>query len=256
MVDRIPAMMSSSSETAVVWFLYFCAASVAGWVLESTYKSLVERRWVNSGFLSGPFVPIYGFGVLSIALLERLLATAPTPLRWMAVVLAPSVVEYATSFLLEKVFKLRLWDYSDRPLNLNGRICLAFSACWGVLSAAIVLAEPNVLAWLARLDSRRGYFLAGALSMYFLMDTLGSSKSYLNFKSFSSELKELAARGGSFLPSLELGKAKLPREIRRLLKPLRAFPELAREFHPSLQAIPDWILSKLEKRIGGRHFHK
>lgn len=250
-------MFLPTREWALTWFLYFSATAFIGWMLESTYRSFAERRLVNSGFLSGPFVPIYGFGALSIALLARLLSAAHGSLYWAVLVVAPTVVEYLASFLLEKAFGLRLWDYRDQALNVRGRVCLLFSAFWAALTvAAVFWLEPLLLGIIEAAAGEIRYFAAGALFMYFVMDTIGSSRSLFNFADFVAELKELAARGGALLPNLELEAKKLPREIRRLLKPLRAFPLLGGQLHPLRPAIPDWIAARLEKLIGGRHFRK
>lgn len=248
-------METSNGGRAVAWFLYFAAASFLGWILESAYKSLKEGRWVNSGFLSGPFVPVYGFGALSIAALARVLDGAPPALAWACLVLAPSAVEYIAAWLLERTLALRIWDYRRLPLNLHGRICLGFSLCWAALTAGTVLyAEPLLLGRILSLTDRTAYFAAGALAMYFWMDAVASVRSFVNFAAFVADLRELIARGGSFLPSFELGRAKLPREIRRLLKPLKAFPHLAGELRPLAGAIPEWITDRLSSILGARHF--
>ncbi len=244
-------------EHVLNWFLYFSASSFLGWVLESAYRSARERHWVNSGFLSGPFVPIYGFGALGIALFERLLHNAPGIVYWIVLVLIPTAIEYAASYVLEKAFKLRLWDYSAEPLNIRGRVCLLFSVFWAGLTALLVLfVEPRLLARIGRIGLDARYFAAGALSMYFVMDTIGSSRSFINFKAFVRELKELTARGGSLLPQFEIEARKLPREIRRLIKPLKSFPLLTRELAPLLHSVPGWITSRLEDIVGRRHFRK
>lgn len=242
----------------LTWFLYFSAASFLGWILESTYRSVQERRWVNSGFLSGPFVPIYGFGALFIALLARFLAHTHGVLFWTVLSLSPTAVEYVASYLMEKLFGLRLWDYHSQPFNIKGRVCLLFSFFWVLLTAfAVFYIEPFLLRKIAAIALLDRYFLSGALFMYFVMDTIGSSRSLINFKAFVADLKELAARGGAFLPTLDLGgRGRLPREIKRLIKPLKAFPLLTGELKPLIHAIPDWITTRLESIIGGRHFRK
>ncbi|MFA6508527.1 MAG: putative ABC transporter permease [Treponemataceae bacterium] len=250
-------MSGTPHEQILNWFLYFSAASGLGWILESTFRSIQEHRLVNSGFLSGPFVPIYGFGALFVALLARLLAHTHGVLFWAILAISPTIVEYTASYLLEKLFGLRLWDYQDQPFNLKGRVCLAFSLCWVVLTAfAVFYIEPFLLGKITAIGIHERYFLSGALSMYFAMDTVGSSRAIINFKAFVVDLKALAARGGAFFPSLEIDAGRLPREIKRLVKPLKAFPQLSGELKPMLHAIPDWITARLESIIGGRHFHK
>lgn len=248
-------MIGTLREQILGWFLYFTATSFLGWMVESAYRSAVERRPVNSGFLSGPFVPIYGFGALAIAGLARLLAGAHGGVYWIALVAAPTVLEYAASYFLEKAFGLRLWDYRKEAFNLRGRVCLLYSGFWAVLTVlAVYLIQPFLVGKIGGVESHARYFLSGAFSMYFLMDTIGSSRALFNFKAFIADLKELIARGGSFIPSLEQEAKKLPREFRRLLKPLRAFPHLGGQLNQLRTGIPEWISARLEKVLGGRHF--
>ncbi len=250
-------MIDATSGNLIVWFLYFSVAAAFGWVIESTFRSVTEHHWVNSGFLSGPFIPIYGFGALALAALARALTNAHWALFWPILVVTPTVVEYVSSYLLEKAFGLRLWDYSREPLNIHGRICLLFSIYWAIMTVLTIhFVEPFVLARIRALGEYTRVYLSGALSMYFVMDTVGSSKALINFKAFVVDLRALVERGGSFLPSLELDTKRLPREIRRIVKPLKSFPTLVSELRPSLDAIPGWITSKLESIIGGRHFGK
>lgn len=250
-------MSGSIAEFALNWFLYFTTTSFIGWILESAYKSVKERRLVNSGFLSGPFVPIYGFGALTLALFARILESAPDGVAWIILGLTPTAIEYAASYILEKAFRLRLWDYSTEPFNLRGRVCLMFALIWVALTAFTVLfVEPYLLERIANVDLYARFFLSGAFSMYFVMDTIGSSRSFINFKAFVVEFKELVERGGAFLPQFEVASKRLPREIRRLMKPLKSFPLLSGELKPMLHAVPDWIIARLESKIGGRHFRK
>jgi len=250
-------MIEPIHQDVLNWFLYFTFSSFIGWLLETGWRSMRERKFVNSGFLSGPFVPIYGFGALSIAFLARMAARANGFMFWVILVIAPTVLEYVASWLLEKSFGLRLWDYRSEPFNLKGRVCLLFSGFWAVLTViAISVVEPFLLERITGIVLFTRYFLTGAFLMYFAMDTVWSVRSLINFKTFIAELKEVAARGGAFLPSLELGARRLPREIRRLLKPLKAFPSLVGELKPMLHAIPEWVTSRLESIVGGRHFLK
>jgi len=244
-------------ENIMNWFLYFSATSFIGWILESTYRSIRERRLVNSGFLTGPFVPLYGFGALAVALLARVLAHTHGILFWLILAISPTALEYWSSWLMEKIFGLRLWDYAAEPFNLNGRVCLQFSVFWIVLTAlAVLIVEPFLLERIAAIGIYSRYFLSGALSMTFIIDAVVSSRAMSYFKAFIADLKLLVERGSAFRPSLDVGARRLPMEIKRLVKPLKAFPELTRELKPMINAIPDWITTKLESIVGGRHFRK
>lgn len=254
--DRyISVMKMLSYDSIVLWFLYFSVTAFLGWVAESGYRTIEERRPVNSGFLTGPFIPIYGFGALAIAALSRAIPREWAVLYWGILALSPSIVEYLTSWLFERLFGLRLWDYSDKPFNLKGRIGLLFSFYWACLTVFTVLfLEPFLLGLIASTGERLKYFFAGALSMNFFIDTVISSRAIMYFKRFIIELRELAMQGGSFRPLLKENDERLPNEIRRLLKPLKAFPNLVRELKPTITAIPEWIRAKMESMIGGKHF--
>lgn len=100
--------------------------------MESIYKSVLEKKWINSGFLHGTFCPIYGFGaVIMISILTKV------PHNIFIVFIISTILltiwEYVVGFLLEKIFKTKYWDYSKLPFNINGRVCLKNSAYWGVL---------------------------------------------------------------------------------------------------------------------------
>lgn len=121
-------------------FMFFFFSAV-GWTVECTYRSLGERRIINSGFLYGPMCPIYGVGCLVI---DTLLVPIATPLekRLIPVLLLGMVlsdtVEYVTSFLMEKLFNTRWWDYSNNFLNLHGRICFKHTMYWAIFTFAYV----------------------------------------------------------------------------------------------------------------------
>lgn len=113
---------------------YFIIYSIAGYVIETAFgfltKGVLESR---KGFLYGPFCPIYGLGaVIMILGLQAFKKNNYT--LFLGGFLVGSVVEYLISFLGEAIFKVNWWDYSDRFLNINGRICFTFSLFWGLLA--------------------------------------------------------------------------------------------------------------------------
>lgn len=113
----------------VIWFFFIYA--FIGWCAEVTYAAVVTGKFVNRGFLNGPWCPIYGIGVLVVvALLDPLKDNLA--LMFVGSVLVTSLIEGVGGFVLEKLFRQRWWDYSDRPLNIGGYVCLQFSLMWGV----------------------------------------------------------------------------------------------------------------------------
>ena len=233
------------------YLLYFYSMSFAGWLLETAYRSVVERRFVNAGFLTGPFVPIYGFGSLAITLIGRATMDFSPLMAWAAMALSPTILEYATSWLLERFFGIALWDYKNEKLNIHGRVCLRFSVYWAVLSPVLVFGiNPFIFAWLASPGPYMNHFFAGALLAYFSIDTWRSARSVFDYKAAVADIRALVAQGRSFLPSFDTGVTKrLPAELRRLLRPIGVFPALSREFRPHLHAFPDWIRERIERRM-------
>ena len=157
----------------VVWFLVY---SVLGWMYESTYCTIVERKWANRGFLYGPLCPIYGFGVIGmIAVWQLVQAEGISVSPWQVFVvtaLGTAVLEYLTSWALEKLFHAYWWDYSNMPLNINGRICLPASIFFGLggLLVVYVLYEPTVRI-IAQMDPLATEALALVLMAIMAADT-------------------------------------------------------------------------------------
>lgn len=108
---------------------FFVFYSFAGWCLEVLYYFKNERRFVNRGFLYGPFCPIYGFGVLFLVVFLDNYKHNIFALFFLACFFT-TVLEYITGFVLEKAFKTKWWDYTDDPFNIHGRVCLLYSLLW------------------------------------------------------------------------------------------------------------------------------
>lgn len=119
-------------------FIYFAIYSFLGWCLESIYKTILEKKPVNSGFLYGPFCPIYGFGAIIMILLLQTLVNNIIVLFIVSMILL-TIWEYVVGVILEKVFKTKYWDYSDLKFNINGRVCLKNSIYWGILGVIFTL---------------------------------------------------------------------------------------------------------------------
>ncbi|WP_099205058.1 putative ABC transporter permease [Scatolibacter rhodanostii] len=108
----------------------FFILSFVGWIGEVAFAAIVEKRFVNRGFLNGPLCPIYGIGAVFMYLL--LGSIDGVMLLFLGSMLIGSAVEWIAGFLLEKIFHQKWWDYSNLPYNLNGYICLGFSVFWGM----------------------------------------------------------------------------------------------------------------------------
>ena len=121
-------------------FMFFVFSAI-GWAIECTYRSLGEKKIINSGFLYGPMCPIYGTGCLVFELilvpLSQPIEKRLIPVLLLGMVLA-DIVEYATSYIMEKLFNARWWDYSNNFLNLHGRICFKHTCYWAIFAFVYV----------------------------------------------------------------------------------------------------------------------
>jgi uncharacterized membrane protein len=115
------------------WLLWFFLYSFVGWAWETALFTVQERRFVNRGFLNGPFCPIYGFGALLLLLFLENRVGNIFALFFIAVVLTTSL-EYLTAVLLENLFHAKWWDYSMFPLNYKGRVSVISSAVFGIFA--------------------------------------------------------------------------------------------------------------------------
>ncbi|MHC5250059.1 putative ABC transporter permease [Enterococcus sp. HY326] len=112
-------------------FMTFIVYAFVGWIWESIFCSIKDRHFVYRGFLLGPYCPVYGFGVTAVLLLVP--ENAGTLLNlYFNVVVIVTIIEYITSWLLEKVFNMKLWDYTNVPLNIGGRVAVSVSLFWGI----------------------------------------------------------------------------------------------------------------------------
>ena len=124
-------------QTIETYFLLFISYAFLGWCMEIGCKYVQFGKFINRGFLNGPYCPIYGSGaVLVILVLGKL--TNPFLLFFAGALLTCSL-EYLTSFVMEKLFHARWWDYSKRKFNINGRVCLIGAVVFGAFSTVLVL---------------------------------------------------------------------------------------------------------------------
>lgn len=112
------------------WFFIY---SFFGWLWETCFVSLKNGKYVNRGFINGPFCTIYGFGALSVYLILKPVGDSILCLFFGGIVVA-TVLEYVTAVLMESIFHTSWWDYSDNKFNFQGRICLGASLGWGVFT--------------------------------------------------------------------------------------------------------------------------
>ena len=172
------------------WVLLFFFYCFCGWVWESCYVSACQRRWVNRGFLQGPLLPIYGSGAI-IILFVTLPVEDDLRLVWLLGMLAATALEYVVGAAMEKIFKVRYWDYSKHKFNLNGHICLRSSIAWGFFSILLVrFLHPPVGRLLADLPAWAVDPLALALTAAFTVDVVRSVQAALDLREILTKLTE------------------------------------------------------------------
>lgn len=134
------------------YFLLFIIYSCMGWLLEVACKLRDTKKIINRGFLIGPYCPIYGFGAVAITLLLYRYSYDPLVLFIMTIFTC-GALEYGTSYVMEKLFKARWWDYSKRKFNLDGRICLGTIIPFGVFGLILTyITNPKIIQMLNNLN--------------------------------------------------------------------------------------------------------
>lgn len=119
------------------WLVYFYFYCICGWIFESTYVSLSNRKWINRGFMKGPWLPLYGSGAVIILLVTLPFQQYPVAVYFAGAITA-TILEYFTGVVMLKLFKVRYWDYSHRKIQFQGHICLVSTIAWGFLSLLMV----------------------------------------------------------------------------------------------------------------------
>ncbi len=119
-----------------IWLAFFYIYCFLGWCFESAYVSIKEQRLVNRGFLRGPVIPIYGFGAVTMLFVsypykDDILAC------FISGMIGATTLEYVTGVVMEQLFKVKYWDYSNQKFNYNGYICLSSSIVWGIFTVLL-----------------------------------------------------------------------------------------------------------------------
>lgn len=165
-----------------ILFLLFIMYSFLGWSLEVVCKLLEKGKFINRGFLIGPVCPIYGFGAVSITVLLNKYKSDVIVLFIMAMVIS-SVLEYFTSYIMEKLFNARWWDYSTKRFNINGRICLETLIPFGILGILITyIVNPFFLSIINKLSIGSIYTLSIILFILLISDLILSYRVVNNVK--------------------------------------------------------------------------
>ncbi len=158
-----------------IYFLLFLSYSFLGWCMEVICKFIQMKKFVNRGFLIGPYCPIYGWGALTITVLLKRYMEDPLVLFVMSTIIC-SIIEYFTSYFMEKKYHARWWDYSNKKFNINGRICLETLIPFGVLGVIIMyVTNPILFDFYHKIPQFVIHILSGILFIGFTVDNIISS---------------------------------------------------------------------------------
>ena len=171
--------------------LYFIIYSFLGWIMESTFRTIKEKKIINTGFLKGPFCPIYGFGAIIMFLFLDQFENKPILLFFIAMIIL-TIWEYIVGVLLEKIFKTKYWDYSDHKFNFQGRICLTNSIYWGLLGVVFVkYIHPFIQGIISKVDIQILYYISSIITVVFLVDMIASIIKVKNISITLEKIEEL-----------------------------------------------------------------
>lgn len=160
--------------TFTYYFLIFIIYAILGWIMETCLCSISQKKLVNRGFLIGPYCPIYGWGCLAIIFLLKPYTKDPLVLICMTIIIC-SILEYFTSWIMEKIFHARWWDYSNKKYNIEGRICLKNSIFFGIGGVLVLLIiQPFVENILNSIDKNVLIIIGTILFIIFLIDNICS----------------------------------------------------------------------------------
>ena len=220
-------------------FIYYIIYSFIGWVLESLYKSILQKKLVNSGFLAGPFCPIYGYGALIMYLSLK------------------DVTSNIVGLFLELVFKTKYWDYSNNKFNIDGRVCLLNSFYWGILGIIFMkFIHPGVEALVDKIPDLYVYIIVGVGFVYFVIDTITSTVKVININSRLTELEKITNQIKERIEALNARNLKQFENIIRLRRVYKYSIHKKLEEHKKkdnileqLKVTQQEVQAKLEKRM-------
>ena len=223
-------------EYAVDLVLLFFAYSFLGWCIEVTLKYFQFHRFINRGFLTGPWLPIYGSGAVLITLAVNGLAPLESSVGTtfaLSFVLC-GTVEYGTSYVMEKRFHARWWDYSQKPMNLHGRVWIGNLVLFGLGGVLIIeVLDPLFLGLIGSLSLLRRQILAGVLGSVFLADYI---MSHFVLKLVKTGVERSEADNTE----------EISREIRLLLRDRSVFHRRFAEAYPEVIYKTERIAARME----------
>ena len=198
------------------WLTFFYVYCFFGWIFESTYVSLKQRHFVNRGFLRLPMLPLYGTGAVmmlwvSLPVRNSLIAV------YFSGVIGATVLEYITGWAMERLFKVRYWDYSNQKFNLHGYICLTSSIAWGFLTILMTeVIHPPIAKAVLEIKPHTECFFLITTTILFGYDTFQSTKEALDLARALESITKLRAELEDMQVQIALLRAETVQEIHRI----------------------------------------
>lgn len=179
---------------------YFLIYSFIGWILESVLKTILEKKFVNSGFLYGPFCPIYGIGAIIMYLGLGEFKEFPI-LVFILGFLILSIWEYIVGWGLEKVFNTKYWDYSQNKFNIKGRVCLLNSLIWGILGIIFTyIVHPFIESKIAQIPEGIILYILIVVYTYLIID---ATISIIKIRNITIKVEKIREIGETIKEKLE-----------------------------------------------------
>lgn len=207
------------------YFLLFMMYSFIGWIIEVINFIFISKKVVDRGFLIGPYLPIYGFGALAIIIFLQKYSSDLITLFCMCMIIC-CVLEYFTSFIMEKLFHARWWDYSNERFNIEGRVCLKTTVLFGFAGSIILcVVNPLLLSILSMVPSLVKTILTVILFIIFVIDVLISFKVIFTFRTFTQNVrKDSTSEFNKLVKKMISSKSILGKRL------MQAFPNLKLSF--------------------------
>ena len=198
------------------WLLFFFIYCFIGWVIESTYVSVRSLHFVNRGFLRLPLLPLYGSGAILMLFLS-IPVKGNLILVFLFGMAGASVLEYLTGYIMERLFKMKYWDYSNNPFNINGYVCLGTSIAWGFLTILLTEVVHRPLEWIVlQLSEVTCILLVAGIGILFIYDTIQSTKAALDLGKVLESLTKIRAELEEVQVQMALLKAETAQKVSEL----------------------------------------
>jgi len=191
-------------DNVIKYILLFFFYSFAGWCLESLYCSIGEKKLINRGFLTGPLCPIYGVAALVITILIYNPFKDKPLLVFLLGIVFCDIVEYFTSYIMEKLFAARWWDYTYEFLNIKGRICLKHSLYWGVISVVFVnVIHPAVDNLYNKINGDYTVYILAVILVIFAADLVNAVRKALDIRKLQMKLNKFISEFSDVLNNIK-----------------------------------------------------